>query len=401
MKTIASRPGIVVEQDLAERFQRIRQRTEALAEPLTPEDQQAQSMPDASPAKWHRAHITWFFETFVVHPHLPGYRAFDARYPQIFNSYYVGAGPRHLRAARGLLTRPTTEEVGAYRAHVDRAMLSMLDRAPSAEVAALVDLGLAHEEQHQELLLTDVLHLFAHNPLAPVYDAAWKEPASRARHAFVDAPDGLQSIGFGRRDFAFDNERPRHCVHLAPFAIDRALVTNADWLEFMRDGGYGKPTLWLSDGWACAESQGWRAPEYWRELDGQWLQMSLGGLRPIDPAAPVRHVSYYEADAYARWAGARLPTEAEWEVALGAGLLGDAFGIVWQWTQSAYVPYPGFRPLAGTLGEYNGKFMANQLVLRGGSAATPIGHSRATYRNFFYPPSRWQFTGVRLARDAR
>jgi ergothioneine biosynthesis protein EgtB len=386
---------------LAEAYRAVRDETERRAAPLSPEDQVVQSMPDASPAKWHRAHTTWFFEQFLLGPHRPGYRVFHTDYAYLFNSYYVAAGPRHTRAARGLLTRPGAAEVSAYRAHVDDAMLTFLDQADDATLAAiapLVEVGLNHEQQHQELLLTDILHAFAQNPIPPAYDPSWRLPsADRSSDSWIVLPEGIHSIGHNSDDFHFDNETPAHRALVGPVRLARNLVTNAEWLAFMADGGYRTPTLWLMDGFAACERDGWEAPGHWRQVDGEWKIMTLGGLQPIDPAAPVCHVSYYEADAFARWAGKHLPTEMEWEVAARAGRLSDAFGIVWQWTRSAYAPYPGYRAIEGALGEYNGKFMVNQLVLRGSSCVTPDGHSRVSYRNFFYPHHRWQFTGLRLA----
>ena len=378
----------------------VRAETERRAAPLSAEDQVIQSMPDASPAKWHRAHTTWFFEGFLLKPHVPGYRPFEPRFAYLFNSYYVAAGPRHARPKRGLLTRPDAAEVAAYRAHVDTAVIELIAQASPAalaRIATIVEIGLNHEQQHQELMLTDILHAFDQNPTLPAYDAAWRPPAHSSAPDFVDVPEGIRTIGHDGNEFCFDNETPAHRVLAGPVRIERGLVSNREWLAFMDEGGYATPALWLSDGWAVVESEGWRAPGYWREIDGQWHVMTLAGLRPIDPAAPVCHVSYYEADAFARWDGQHLPTETEWEVAARAGLLNDAFGIVWQWTRSAYSAYPGYRAIEGALGEYNGKFMVNQLVLRGSSLATPDGHSRVTYRNFFYPHHRWQFTGLRLA----
>jgi ergothioneine biosynthesis protein EgtB len=378
----------------------VRAETERRASPLSPEDQVIQSMPDASPTKWHRAHTTWFFEQFLLVPHLPGYRVFDERFAFLFNSYYVQAGPRHARPQRGLITRPDAAEVAAYRAHVDAAVQRLLLTADSAaldEIVPVLELGLHHEQQHQELLFTDILHAFAHNPTAPAYDADWQPPAASATAGgFAVLAGGIERIGDDGTGFAFDNERPAHEVLLAPVRMARTLVTNADWINFIEDGGYRNPALWLSDGWNTVEAQGWSAPGYWRSIDGTWQTMTLGGLRPVDPSAPVCHVSYYEADAYARWTGMHLPTEAEWEVAVRRGVLADAFGLVWQWTRSAYAPYPGYQAPAGALGEYNGKFMVNQMVLRGSSFATPAGHARPSYRNFFYPHHRWQFTGLRL-----
>jgi ergothioneine biosynthesis protein EgtB len=386
---------------LIEAFRAVRDETERRAAPLSPEDQVVQSMPDASPAKWHRAHTTWFFEQFLLGVHCPGYKPFHPDYAFLFNSYYVSAGPRHTRAQRGLLTRPGAEEIGAYRAHVDAAMLDFLasaDDATLATVAPLIEVGLNHEQQHQELMLTDILHAFAQNPVAPAYDPDWRAPAAtQSGDAWVTLPEGIHSIGHSGDGFHFDNETPAHRVLVGPVKLARQLVTNAEWLEFIADGGYRTPTLWLMDGFAAVEREGWEAPGHWRAADGQWQIMTLGGLRPIDPAAPVCHVSYYEADAFARWKGLHLPTEMEWEIAARPGQLDDAFGIVWQWTRSAYSPYPGYRATEGALGEYNGKFMVNQLVLRGSSLATPHGHSRVSYRNFFYPHHRWQFCGLRLA----
>ena len=381
------------------RYRTVRARTEALAAPLSPEDQLVQSMPDASPTKWHRAHTTWFFETFVLKPHLPGYRARREEYAFLFNSYYEAAGPRHARPRRGMLTRPSCAEVAAYRAAVDEAM-DVLLRDPPAEALPLIELGLQHEEQHQELLLTDILHALSLNPLRPAYDPAWQEPAASGTTRWLDGPEGVVSIGHDGHGFVFDNETPRHAALLAPYRIADGLVTNGEWLAFMEAGGYGDPLLWMSDGWAERQAQGWEAPLHWARQEGGWAQFGPGGLRPVDPARPVRHVSWYEADAFARWAGKRLPSEQEWEAAATLPGLRDADGAAWQWTASAYRPYPGFRPWAGAVGEYNGKFMINQMVLRGGSLATPPGHSRASYRNFFPPGARWQFSGLRLAEDA-
>jgi len=385
-------------------FQRVREETERRASYLSAEDQIVQSMADASPTKWHRAHVTWFFEQFLLVPHLPGYTIFDERFPFLFNSYYVAAGPRHARPERGLITRPSGEDVSAYRAHVDAAVARMIESVPADGadgVFSILEIGLNHEQQHQELLLTDILHAFAQNPTDPAYESVWRAPhAAAGPRGFVPVPAGIHTIGHEGDGFCFDNERPRHDTLIPELRIARHLVTNAEWLEFIRAGGYATPSLWLSDGWAVVQTEGWQAPGYWRECDGAWHSMTLAGLRPIDPDAPVLHVSYYEADAFARFAGQHLPSEMEWEAAARAGLLADAFGIAWQWTRSAYLPYPGYRALEGALGEYNGKFMVNQMVLRGSSLATPEGHERVTYRNFFYPPARWQFTGVRLAEFA-
>jgi ergothioneine biosynthesis protein EgtB len=378
----------------------VRAETERRSAALSPEDQVVQSMPDASPTKWHRAHTAWFFEQFLLLPHLPGYRVFDEAFGYLFNSYYVAAGPRHGRPRRGLLTRPNCAEIAAYRAHVDEAverLLKSVDERTLPEVLRILEIGLHHEQQHQELILTDILHAFAQNPVRSAYDPAWQAPAPAAAAGFVELPRGVHSVGFAGDGFAFDNESPAHEVFLPPARIARGLVTNAQWLEFMADGGYGTPSLWLSDGWAAVEAEGWNSPGYWRERDDAWWTLTLAGKQPLDPDAAVCHVSYYEADAFARWAGKDLPTEPQWEIAARAGLIDDAFGTVWQWTQSAYLPFPGYRAAAGALGEYNGKFMINQMVLRGSSQATPAGHSRVTYRNFFYPSARWQFSGVRLA----
>lgn len=412
----------------------VRAQSLALAEPLTAEDQVVQSMADASPTKWHLAHTTWFFETFLLEPFLPGYRVFDRRYGFLFNSYYEAVGARHPRPERGLLTRPGVDEVTAYRAHVDAAMdelMATADEATRARIGPLIALGIAHEEQHQELLLTDILSVFARNPLRPAYRAPEAEPRVTSDDAprpadFATFKGGLHEIGYAGNGFAFDNEGPRHKVYLRPFRLATAPVTNAEWRAFMADGGYARSERWLSDGWAVVQSERWQAPLYW-ERDGQggdWLRMGLRGSRSIDDTAPVCHVSFYEADAFARWAGKRLPSEAEWEVAAphlaqvgntrgsgrlepgpvepagnGAGIVRQMFGDVWEWTASAYAPYPGFRAASGAIGEYNGKFMCNQMVLRGGSCVTADGHARASYRNFFYPHQRWQFSGLRLAED--
>ncbi|HEX9049737.1 MAG TPA: ergothioneine biosynthesis protein EgtB [Anaeromyxobacter sp.] len=408
--------------ELAARFAALRGATLALAAPLSAEDAMVQSMPDASPAKWHLAHTTWFFETFVLQAAEPGARPFHPGYAFLFNSYYDAVGPRQPRPHRGLLSRPPLEDVLRYRAHVDARMGALLAGPAADRLLDVVELGIAHEEQHQELLLTDVKHAFFSQPLRPAYGA----PPSRAGSAapalaFLPREGGVREIGAGPDGFAFDNERPRHRALLAPHALASRPVTCGEWLAFMEAGGYDGPGPWLSDGWAAASRGGWRAPLYWVREGGAWWQFTLGGMRPVDEAEPVAHVSYFEADAYARWAGARLPTEEEWEAAAadgepdgdlaGSGRLhpaaaraGDGLrqllGDVWEWTRSAYAPYPGFRPAAGALGEYNGKFMVSQLVLRGGSCATPPGHVRPSYRNFFYPDARWQFSGVRLARDA-
>ena len=382
-------------------FRRVRAETEKRASHLSVEDQIVQSMADASPTKWHRAHVTWFFEQFLLVPNDPSYRVFDERFPFLFNSYYVAAGPRHARPQRGLITRPNGADVAGYRAHVDAAVARLIERVPEKDAArmfAIVEIGLHHEQQHQELLLTDILHAFAQNPTDPVYDSDWQMPrVTQGPRGFVEVPAGIMTIGHDGQGYCFDNETPRHDELILPVRIARHLVSNAEWLEFIEADGYATPSLWLSDGWAAVENEGWRAPGYWRQKDGAWHSLTLAGLKPVDPSDPVMHISYYEADAFARFAGKHLPSEAEWEVAARAGLLADAFGLTWQWTRSAYLPYPGYRAAEGALGEYNGKFMINQMVLRGSSLATPEGHERVTYRNFFYPPSRWQFTGLRLA----
>ncbi len=394
-------PQMPLRERLIAAFRTIRDETERRAAPLSPEDQLVQSMPDASPIKWHRAHVTWFWEQFLLCEHRPGYTPFHPDYAYIFNSYYVSAGPRHARAQRGHLTRPSADDVTTYRRHVDNEVVTFLGSADEEQLAALVpllDVGFNHEQQHQELMLTDILHAFAQNPIPPAYDPAWRFPASqRGGDASVTLNEGIHTIGHTGDSFHFDNEKPTHRALVGPVQIARHLVTNADWLGFMQAGGYREAGLWLMDGFAVATTEAWEAPGHWRLVDGEWRIMTLGGLQPVDPDAPVCHVSYYEADAFARWAGKHLPTEMEWEVAARAGHLNDAFGIVWQWTRSSYSPYPGYRALDGALGEYNGKFMVNQLVLRGSSLATPDDHSRVTYRNFFYPHHRWQFTGLRLA----
>ncbi|MGJ5177207.1 ergothioneine biosynthesis protein EgtB [Bradyrhizobium oligotrophicum] len=386
---------------LIDAYLSVRGETERRAAPLSPEDQVIQSMPDASPAKWHRAHTTWFFEQFVLGAHCRGYTPFHPDYAFLFNSYYVSAGPRHTRGERGLITRPGAAEITAYRRHVDAALTDFLGSADAvtlAAVAPLLEIGLNHEQQHQELMLTDILHAFAQNPTAPAYDPSWRFPApADPGEDWIDLSEGIHTVGYNGDGYHFDNEGPAHRALVGPVRIARNLVTNAEWLAFMADGGYETATLWLMDGFAAAGREGWKAPGHWYLVEDEWRIMTLGGLRAVDPNAPVCHVSYYEADAFARWRGKHLPTEMEWEVAARGHQLNDAFGIVWQWTRSAYSPYPGYRAIEGALGEYNGKFMVNQLVLRGSSLATPEGHSRVTYRNFFYPHHRWQFTGLRLA----
>ncbi len=399
--------------------------TTRLAEPLSPEDCQVQPMPDASPVKWHLAHTTWFFETFLLVPHRPGYRVFHPSFSYLFNSYYNAVGPRVARPERGLMTRPSLAEVGSYRAAVDAAVGDFLSEAEGSfppEVAPILELGLHHEQQHQELIVTDIKCTLARNPLRPAYrpDLAPPENGDAPPWAWHEVPGGLDWIGHDGDGFAFDNEGPRHRIFLEAFWLASRPVTNGEYITFIEDGGYRRPELWLSDGWNAATARDWQAPLYWDKVGSDWWAMTLGGYRPVDLAEPVCHVSYFEADAYSRWAGARLPTEAEWEVAArdqeprGNFLesesfhpraarhgtrLAQCFGDVWEWTQSPYAPYPGMRPAAGALGEYNAKFMCNQLVLRGGSCATPGSHIRSTYRNFFPPEARWQFTGIRLARS--
>jgi ergothioneine biosynthesis protein EgtB len=392
-KTGESRDGRVAA------FRAVRAETERRAAFLSVEDQVVQSMADASPAKWHRAHVTWFFEQFLLRPFVPDYRVFDERFGYLFNSYYVAAGPRQARPQRGLITRPSVSDVTAYRAHVDEAVTDLIRSATDlSKLIPIIDVGLNHEQQHQELLLTDILHAFSCNETNPAYDPEWQWPQTQSAHAAAGALlAGIHMIGYNGDGFCYDNEQPAHQVVLRPTRLAPSLVSNGEWLEFMADGGYTTPSLWLSDGWATLEAQHWDAPGYWRKIDGTWYALTLGGLRRVEPTRAVCHVSYYEADAFARWAGKDLPTEGEWEIAAQSGALGDAFGVVWQWTRSAYTPYPGYRAAPGALGEYNGKFMINQMVLRGSSLATAAGHSRPSYRNFFYPSARWQFTGLRLA----
>jgi ergothioneine biosynthesis protein EgtB len=383
---------------LAERYRAVRAHTEYLAADLGPEDQCIQSMPDASPAKWHRAHTTWFFEEFVLVPHAPGYRSPNPAFRYLFNSYYETVGARQPRFARGMITRPSVDEVGAYRRHVDAAMADLLDFGDAP--ADLVQLGLQHEQQHQELLLTDMLHGFAQNPLPQAVLPGWTEPPATPGPArFIEIEGGVVSAGHQGDGFCFDNETPRHQVLLRPFRIADRLVRNGAWQEFIADGGYRMPTLWMSEGWSAVQEQGWTAPLHWRDTEEGWRQFGPGGLAALAPDAPVRHISWYEADAFARWAGARLPTEFEFEHAVSVAPLHEITGHAWQWTDSAYRPYPGFAPVGGAIGEYNGKFMINQMVLRGGSLATPPDHARPTYRNFFHPDRRWQFTGLRLAQE--
>jgi ergothioneine biosynthesis protein EgtB len=374
----------------------VRRRTEALAAPLTSEDQTIQSMPDASPTKWHLAHTTWFFETVVLGRFLSGYVPFDPAYAFLFNSYYEGLGPRHPRPQRGMLSRPPLEKILEYRLHVDEAIAALIE-ARSADVAALVVLGLHHEQQHQELILTDIKHAFSMNPLLPAYDMRPPQPgATPGPMDWIEHPGGATAIGHSGEGFAFDNESPRHDVLLRPFRIAARPVTNGEYLAFIADGGYRRPEFWLSDGWAMVQREMLNAPLYWHGDRTGWQEFTLHGRHALEEHAPVAHVSFYEAAAYAAWRGARLPTEFEWEAA-SPDLLEK--GRVWEWTRSSYDPYPGYRPFDGDVVEYNGKFMVGQIVLRGGSIATPPGHIRPTYRNFFPPSARWQFSGIRLAGD--
>jgi ergothioneine biosynthesis protein EgtB len=412
--------------DLTAKFRRVRWQTEELCRPLAIEDYGLQSMPDASPPKWHLAHTTWFFETFLLSRFQDGYRPFHPEFNFLFNSYYNAVGPRWARPERGLLSRPTVEEVYAYRRSID-ALVSELLKGPKGhcpEISEFCTLGLNHEQQHQELILTDIKHAFSKNPLRPVYYETLARPGVTPPAAWIDIRGGIVEIGHEGPGFAFDNESPRHRVLLPPYRLSSRLITNAEYQAFMAAGGYERPQFWLSDGWAAGQNNDWNAPLYWHETADGWVQMTLGGWKPLVPDEPVCHVSYYEADAYARWAGARLPTEAEWETATGPSVTGHfleaghfhphaapasddtdpvhaLFGDVWQWTASPYVPYPGYRPAAGALGEYNGKFMCNQMVLRGASCVTPRSHARPSYRNFFPPEARWQFAGIRLAKDVK
>jgi ergothioneine biosynthesis protein EgtB len=414
--------------ELLQLYAAIRRATEALCAPLAVEDYVVQSMPDASPAKWHLGHTSWFFETFVLREAQPDYRPLEPRWATLFNSYYVAAGERHPRPQRGLLSRPTVDEVYAYRRHVDAGMRAFLESAPEAAMrrqALTIEVGLNHEEQHQELLVTDLEHMLLGNPLQPVYrerPPAAPRGAALGAAGWVEHPGGVVEIGHAGPGFAYDNEQPRHRVWLEPFALADRLVTNAEFQSFIEDGGYERPELWLSEGWDTLRAQGWEAPLYWRREAGRWRTGTLAGPMDVDPHEPVCHVSWYEADAYARWAGVRLPREEEWEAVAAAqevrghfaesgrlhpaplreapapGTAAQLYGDVWEWTASPYSPYPGYQPFQGALAEYNGKFMINQMVLRGGSCATPARHVRATYRNFFAPPARWQFSGIRLAR---
>ena len=409
---------------LAANYAAVRQQTEALTAPLSAEDQMVQSCPEASPAKWHMAHTTWFFETFILSSHLPGYRAFDQRFRDLFNSYYNAIGQQPEKALRNTFSRPGLEDVRKYRAHVDEHMRKVIQPGMADAVRKLLVLGLNHEQQHQELIVSDIKHAFWSNPLRPAYQPEVAQAAASAQAAQKPQryEEGLHEIGAGGHGFCFDNEGPRHKVFVRSFRLASRPATCGDYLAFLEDGGYSRPELWLSDGWKAVQTHRWTAPLYWEKLNGEWFQFTCSGPRKVEEAVPVCHVSYYEADAFARWAGARLPTEFEWEVAaaqlpIEGNLLeqgrfhpqpassSDAdgpqqmFGDVWEWTASAYLAYPGYKPETGALGEYNGKFMSGQMVLRGGSCATPASHIRATYRNFFPPETRWQFSGIRLADD--
>lgn len=402
---------------LLDRYQQVRQVSEKICQPLAIEDYTIQSMPDVSPPKWHLAHTTWFFETFLLVPYLPGYTVFHPQFGYLFNSYYEAVGARHPRHQRGLLSRPTVAEVYRYRAHVDRAMMELLCSVEHPDLADLLILGLHHEQQHQELLLTDIKHILALNPLHPIYRDDLQPPTfTDSTFQWLKYSGGLYSIGHQSDEFAFDNESPRHQTYLQDYKLGNRLVTNGEYLEFIQTGGYQEAKYWLAEGWATVQAHQWRFPLYWELIDNDWYVMTLGGLQRVDERKPVCHVSFYEADAYATWKGKRLPTEAEWEIATidlpqtgnfldsdyldptpANNLHHQFFGDVWEWTQSAYLPYPGFQIADGAIGEYNGKFMCNQMVLRGGSCVTSANHIRPTYRNFFPPSTRWQFSGIRLA----
>jgi len=422
--TLHARGIVDASADLRARYRETRGASLRLAEPLRPEDCVVQSMPDVSPTKWHLAHVTWFFETFLLRPQLDGYRPFHPDFEHLFNSYYNAVGEPYPRSRRGLISRPTVEETRDYRAHVDSAMERLFERADSlpGDALELIELGLHHEQQHQELLLMDIKHVLSCNPLFPSYHEGSPAGPGRPddRPAWCDFEGGTVEIGHHGPGFSFDNERPRHATQLEPYRLASRLVTNGEFLEFVAERGYERPESWLADGWTTLRAEGWRAPLYWVARDGDWLEFTLAGLRPLEHSAPVCHVSYYEADAFAAWKGCRLPSEAEWERAAAtrpvegnfaeAGRLHPTsapdvpgprqlFGDAWEWTRSAYAAYPGFRKPDGAVGEYNGKFMCNQFVLRGGACVTPRTHARPTYRNFFYPHQRWQFAGIRLADD--
>lgn len=425
-------PGHQSREFLTKSFKTVRDFSHTLAEPLEIEDYVIQSMPDVSPTKWHLAHTSWFFETFVLSKAVKGYKSLSPQYAYLFNSYYIQAGERHLRPKRGLISRPTVEETYNYRNYVDEHMVEFMDGADEREwkeFSPVIEIGIHHEQQHQELIVTDIKHVFSENPLRPVYVANSDKNGKSAKGAppakWIDFEGGLNLIGHEGKGFGYDNEYPRHKVYIEPFRLQSRLVTNGEYIEFIEDGGYETPGLWLSEGWATVESRSWKAPFYWERKNGRWACFTLSGMRSVITEEPVCHVSYFEADAYARWSGARLPTESEWESAAG-GLpvegnfveelsfhpearasvkvqlpLRQMYGDVWEWTQSPYTSYPGFKTLPGALGEYNGKFMCSQFVLRGGSCATSKSHIRKTYRNFFPPDARWQFMGIRLAKDSR
>ncbi len=429
-KTESSEKNSNTRTEIIESYKKVRQFTHTLAEPLEIEDYVVQSMPDVSPTKWHLAHTSWFFETFVLSKALTEYKSPNPQYAYLFNSYYVQAGERHYRPKRGLITRPTVEETYNYRNHVDESMLQFMenaDREEWMELGPVIEIGIHHEQQHQELIVTDIKHVLSENPLHPKYidnKKSGKASENPKELSWIGFEEGLFDIGNQGGGFGYDNEFPEHKVYLAPYMLASRLITNAEYIEFMEDGGYETPEIWLSEGWATVEENNWKAPLYWKKHNGEWMQFTLSGLRPVEPDEPVTHVSYFEADAFARWAGSRLPTESEWEVAASnleiegnfadnlnfhpigldagsnGGVLKQMYGDVWEWTQSSYSAYPGYKTPPGALGEYNGKFMCNQMVLRGGSCATSKSHIRKTYRNFFPTNARWQFMGIRLAKDS-